>query len=114
VAAVVHHGGAGTTAAGLAAGRPSIVVPFFADQHFWAWRVAVLGAGPPPIPRRQLSAERLADAITLATSSPAIRERALQLGQQIRAEDGVGMAVRLLGSYAQFRPVGDSHSFCAV
>jgi sterol 3beta-glucosyltransferase len=96
MAAVVHHGGAGTTGAGLAAGRPSVVVPFFADQHFWGWRVSVLGAGPRPIPRRQLSADRLAAAIAEATSSPAIQARAAALGEQIRAEDGVGMVVRLL------------------
>jgi UDP:flavonoid glycosyltransferase YjiC (YdhE family) len=95
VAAVVHHGGAGTTGAGLAAGKPSIVVPFFADQHFWAWRVAALGAGPRPIPRRQLSAERLAAAITEVTTSPAIQARAAALGERIRAEDGVGTVVRL-------------------
>ena len=54
MAAVVHHGGAGTTAAGLAAGRPTVVVPYFADQHFWGWRVAMLGAGPQPIRRTAL------------------------------------------------------------
>ena len=52
VAAVVHHGGAGTTSAGLRAGVPSVVVPFFGDQPFWAQRVADLGVGPAPIPRR--------------------------------------------------------------
>jgi UDP:flavonoid glycosyltransferase YjiC (YdhE family) len=97
MAAVVHHGGAGTTAAGLAAGKPSVIVPFFGDQHFWGWRVAALGAGPRPIPRRQLSAERLAAAITEATTRPAIQARAAGLGGQIRAEDGVGTVVRLLG-----------------
>ncbi len=96
MAAVVHHGGAGTTGAGLAAGTPTIVVPFFADQHFWAWRVAALGAGPQPIPRRQLSVERLAAALTEATSNPAIRAHAAALGQRIRAEDGVGAVVSVL------------------
>jgi sterol 3beta-glucosyltransferase len=90
MAAVVHHGGAGTTGAGLAAGKPAIVVPFFADQHFWGARVAALGAGPQPIRRRQLSAGRLAAAIGEALTNPAIRARAAALGQRIRAEDGVG------------------------
>jgi UDP:flavonoid glycosyltransferase YjiC (YdhE family) len=96
MAAVVHHGGAGTTAAGLAAGKPSIIVPFFGDQHFWGWRVAALGAGPQPIPRRQLSAERLAAAIIEATTDPTIQARAAALGERIRAEDGIGAVVRML------------------
>ena len=58
MAAVVHHGGAGTTAAGLRAGRPSVLVPYFADQPFWAGRVTELGVGPRAIPRRRISVER--------------------------------------------------------
>ena len=54
MAAVVHHGGAGTTAAGLSAGVPSIITPFFGDQPFWGRRVAELGVGPRPMSRRQL------------------------------------------------------------
>jgi len=60
VAAVVHHGGAGTTAAGLRAGVPSIVIPFFGDQPFWGQRVQDLGVGPAPIPRQKLTVDRLA------------------------------------------------------
>jgi UDP:flavonoid glycosyltransferase YjiC (YdhE family) len=97
MAAVVHHGGAGTTGAGLAAGRPSVIVPFFADQPFWGSRVAALGAGPAPIPRGALTASRLAAAIRTATGDAAIRERAGALGAAIRAEDGVAAAVRALG-----------------
>ena len=55
VAAVVHHGGAGTTSAGLRAGVPSIIVPFFADQPYWGQRIAELGVGPAPIPRKKLN-----------------------------------------------------------
>ena len=68
VAAVVHHGGAGTTAAGLRAGVPSIVIPFFADQPFWGQRVADRGVGPRPIPRQQLTAARLAYALDQAAT----------------------------------------------
>src|SRR5205807_2467372 len=89
VAAVVHHGGAGTTGAGLRAGRPSVLVPFFADQPFWGWRVAALGAGPAPVPRGEMRAERLAAAIRAATEDERIRQRAEALGAAIRAEDGV-------------------------
>ena len=94
VSAAVHHGGAGTTAASLRAGVPTVVVPFHGDQPFWARRVKELGAGPTPIPRRRLNADRLAAALVAATSDPAIRRRAAALGNQIRAEDGVGDAVQ--------------------
>jgi sterol 3beta-glucosyltransferase len=93
VKAVVHHGGAGTTAAGLRAGRPSVVCPFVADQPFWGARVAALGVGPEPIPQRKLTAGRLAEAIRTAATDPGMRERAARLGERIRAEDGVGRAV---------------------
>ncbi len=99
VAAVVHHGGAGTTAAGLRAGRPTVVVPFFADQPFWGDRVHALGVGPRPIPRKELTAERLAAAIRQAAGAEGLRARAAALGARIRAEDGVGQAVRVVEGY---------------
>ena len=95
-AAVVHHGGAGTTAAGLRAGVPSITVPFFADQPFWAQRVRALGVGPRPIPRRALTTERLAAAIRLSVGTARLHARAHVLGVLIRAEDGVGSASNLI------------------
>ena len=96
MAAVVHHGGAGTTAAGLASGVPSIVVPFFADQPFWGRRVAALGAGPAPIPRKQLTAKRLAAAIRQAVGDAEMQRRAANLGALIRSEDGVAAAVSVV------------------
>jgi sterol 3beta-glucosyltransferase len=93
MSAVVHHGGAGTTAEGLRAGAPTVVVPFFYDQFLWARRVFELGAGPRPIPRKRLDAESLAQAIPLATSDPEMRPRAAAVGAKIRAEDGVARAV---------------------
>jgi UDP:flavonoid glycosyltransferase YjiC (YdhE family) len=99
MAAVVHHGGAGTTAAGLRAGIPNIIVPHMADQPYWGVRVEALGVGPQAIPRPQLTAERLAAAITAATTNPDMRQRAAALGQKIRAEDGVGQAVKMLEQY---------------
>jgi sterol 3beta-glucosyltransferase len=96
VAAVVHHGGAGTTAAGLRAGVLSVVIPFFGDQLFWGQRVAALGVGPEPIPRRQLTAQRLAQAIQNAVTDPRMRDRAAQLGAKIRAEDGIARAVAVV------------------
>lgn len=98
-AAVVHHGGAGTTGAGLRAGVPSVLVPFGMDQPFWATRVVALGAGPAPVPRRRLTAEALADALR-ATTDPGMRRRAADVGTAIRAEDGVGNAVAHLDALA--------------
>jgi sterol 3beta-glucosyltransferase len=93
MAAVVHHGGAGTTGSGLRAGVPSIVVPFYADQPFWAWRVAALGAGPQPISFQRLSVPGLAAAVRRGVTDPAIRARAAAVGRRIRAEEGVARAV---------------------
>lgn len=92
-AAVVHHGGAGTTAAALRAGVPSVVVPFMADQPFWGRRVFELGAGPKPIPRRRLGVKHLAEAIRMAALDQAVRAQAAALGRRIQAEDGVARAV---------------------
>ncbi|MGB3717400.1 MAG: glycosyltransferase, partial [Candidatus Promineifilaceae bacterium] len=85
MSAVIHHGGAGTTAAGLRAGTPSVVVPFFADQPFWGQRIYELGAGPKPIPRKKLTAEKLATAIKKAIGDEQIRRYAGELGVSIRA-----------------------------
>lgn len=97
MAAVVHHGGAGTTGAGLRAGIPSIITPFFGDQPFWGQRVYELGVGPKPIPRQRLTVENLADAIQCAISDRAMRENASRLGERIRAEDGIARAVTVIG-----------------
>jgi UDP:flavonoid glycosyltransferase YjiC (YdhE family) len=96
MAAVVHHGGAGTTAAGLRAGVPTITVPFFFDQPFWGQQVARLGAGPPPIPHKRITAANLAAAIHRAVTDERMQARAAELGRRIRAEDGVAMAVQCL------------------
>ena len=96
MATVVHHGGAGTTAAGLRAGVPSIVVPHFADQPFWGRRVAALGVGPKPITRTKLTANKLAAAIDTAVANQTMRQKAAELGEKIRAEDGIGKAVNII------------------
>ena len=97
VSAIAHHGGAGTTGAALASGVPSIVIPLGVDQPFWASRVSALGAGPPPIPRKRLTRERLAEAFRRAVGDAAMRSRAAEVGAMIRAEDGVGAAVEVFG-----------------
>ncbi|KAI8852334.1 hypothetical protein BC829DRAFT_73814 [Chytridium lagenaria] len=88
VSAVVHHGGAGTTAAGLKAGKPTIIVPFFGDQPFWGAMVASIGAGPAPIHNKKLNAIRLASAITFAILPETI-EAAKNAAIQIKSENGV-------------------------
>ncbi len=93
--AAVHHGGAGVTAAALRAGLPSVVVPVFADQPFWGRRVFELGAGPRPIPAKQLTADALATAIRL-TGCREMRRHAADLGERIRTEHGVARAVEVI------------------
>ncbi|KAK5938845.1 hypothetical protein PMZ80_009037 [Knufia obscura] len=87
VSAVVHHGGAGTTAAGIAAGCPTVVVPFFGDQPFWGAMTAKAGAGPMPIPYKELTADKLAGAITEALR-PQSKDRAIELSNKIKQESG--------------------------
>jgi UDP:flavonoid glycosyltransferase YjiC (YdhE family) len=95
MSAVIHHGGASTTAAGLRAGIPSVIIPFFGDQPFWGQRVAELGVGAKPIPRKGLTAERLANAIHEVITNENIRQRAAKLGKQIQAENGIESAVEI-------------------
>ncbi len=95
-AAVIHHGGSGTTHAGLRAGRPTLICPFIADQPFWGHRVHALGVGPAPIPSGKITSARLGPALDRLLDDPAVRERAGRLARQLAAEDGVGTAVRMI------------------
>jgi UDP:flavonoid glycosyltransferase YjiC (YdhE family) len=99
MAAVVHHGGAGTTAEGLRAGVPNLIVPFILDQPFWGTRVHAMGLGPKPIPHKKLTADRLAAAIQETISNPKMRQHAQAVGQAIRAENGVANAVQIVEQY---------------
>lgn len=96
MAAVVHHGGAGTTAEGLRAGVPTVIVPFAFDQAFWGARIKALGLGPEPLPQNKLTAVRLAAAIRTAVSDPMMQQRARAVGVALRAEDGVNNAVQII------------------
>ena len=87
VSCVVHHGGAGTTAAGITAGKPTVVVPFFGDQPFWGAMVARAGAGPNPIPHKELTGDKLAEAINFCLK-PESQERAQELAAKIAKECG--------------------------
>ncbi|MGW0562775.1 glycosyltransferase [Streptomyces sp. NPDC003016] len=97
-AAVVHHAGAGTTAAGLRAGVPALPVPVMADQPFWASRLHRLGVAPRPLPFQGLTAEALGAAITACLSEPAHRRRAAELAHRIAAEDGAAAVLAHIGS----------------
>jgi UDP:flavonoid glycosyltransferase YjiC (YdhE family) len=88
VAAVVHHAGAGTTAAGLRAGVPAVPVPVLADQPFWARRLAALGVAPPPLPLSSLTADRLAAALRAVTTDPHYAARAAAIAARLSTEDG--------------------------
>lgn len=98
VSCVVHHGGAGTTAAGITAGRPTLVVPFFGDQSFWGAMVARAGAGPDPIPHKQLTADKLADAINFCLK-PESLDRAKELASKIAAERGSDMGAQSIHKF---------------
>ncbi|KAM0720634.1 hypothetical protein Q7P37_004771 [Cladosporium fusiforme] len=101
VAAVVHHGGAGTTAAGITAGRPTLVVPFFGDQPFWGSMVARAGAGPEPIPHKKLTAENLAEGINVCLKQES-QDKAKELAAKIAEERGSDVGAQ---SFHQFLDV---------
>jgi sterol 3beta-glucosyltransferase len=88
----------------LRAGKPTIICPFVADQPFWGQRVAALAAGPPPIPRGKLTADKLATAIRQAVSDTQMQKRASELGEKIRAEDGIANALDFIEQYVHARP----------
>lgn len=96
MAAVVHHGGPGTTGTAFASGRPQVVCPFVADQPFWARLAHSRGVAPTPQPQRHLTEAGLAAAITSAATDPDMARSAEELGRRVRAEDGVSAAVATL------------------
>ena len=96
LAAIVHHGGAGTTGTGLRAGLPAVISPLAVDQFFWGERLSALGVAPPAIPQRALSVQKLAQALQQAVFDPGFSYCASQLGQAIRNEDGVLSAVEII------------------
>jgi UDP:flavonoid glycosyltransferase YjiC (YdhE family) len=96
MAASIHHGGAGTTGASLRAGIPQIVVPFVGDQPFWGRQVEKRGVGPQRIPHARLTASRLSEAIVAALNDPAMRKRAAEMGERVRAENGLKRAADII------------------
>lgn len=96
VAAVLHHGGAGTSLEALRQGLPSVVIPFVNDQFFWAWRLHSLGVAPPPFEADAMTPEALAAALQAVLHDPALRARAAALGEGLRAEPGLARAVEAI------------------
>jgi UDP:flavonoid glycosyltransferase YjiC (YdhE family) len=96
VAAVVCHGGAGTTATALRSGVPPVMLPFFGDQHFWARRVHRMGLGPKPIPRHGLTEGKLVAALSQVLSDKEMKSRAARIGRRISCEQGVDKAVEII------------------
>ncbi len=94
-AGVIHHGGAGTTGAGLRAGVPSAVVSHIGDQPYWGRRVSELGVGSPPVARHRLEARHIASMIA-DFEKPVVIERAAALGEQLGTEDGVAEAISFI------------------
>lgn len=99
MAAVVHHGGAGTTAAALRAGVPNIIVPHFGDQQFWGWRMRMLGLASEAIPRHRLSVDNLSRAMLDATEDGVLHQRVQEIGGLVREENGVEKAVALIENH---------------
>jgi UDP:flavonoid glycosyltransferase YjiC (YdhE family) len=93
---LAHHGGFGTTAAGIRAGIPQLVIPHIADQFYWGNRVQELGIGLPAIMRPKLDTQKLAAAIESLVHADELCESAAKLAQQIQSENGVDDAVRLI------------------
>jgi hypothetical protein len=98
VSAVCHHGGAGTVAAGLRAGKPSIIIPFFGDQFFWGDVVAKNGAGPLPLPGKHVTADELVDAFK-QVHKPKMRIATERIRDAILQEDGCANALRIFHAH---------------
>jgi hypothetical protein len=106
VAAVCHHGGAGTTAAGLRAGKPTIIVPFFGDQFFWGAMISKNGAGPVPVPGKSVTVQQLVAAFEFA-HEPTTQAAALKISTNFQNENGCEVAVR---SFHAHLPLAKMHS----
>jgi len=92
--AVVHHAGAGVTAAGLRAGRPTLACPFNTDQPWWARRIFDLGAGPEPLPLKRWTVDTLARALEDLTLTPSYADAAMRIGGRLKTENTMDKAVQ--------------------
>ena len=95
-AAIVHHGGAGTTQSSLLAGKPSVIVAHMADQTFWGAELKRLGVAGDTLQRKSLTAQKLAKGITFVLNDPTMPEKAAAIGHAMTREDGVKKAIQLV------------------
>ena len=91
-----HHGGAGTTAEVLRAGKPMMICPFGVDQYFWGSEVYHAGVAHKPIPQKKLTANNLGNAIKETLDNPSYAQQAKVLGEKVKAEDGVGKTIKFI------------------
>jgi hypothetical protein len=98
----VHHGGAGTTAIGIALGKPTVIVPFFGDQPWWAAMISRAGAGPEAVPFKKLTSDSLAENIRKALE-PSMQARARELAEKIKGESGTKKAAQSFQDSHQMR-----------
>ncbi len=96
--AVVHHGGAGTTAAGLRAGKATLIIPHLGDQPAWGMRVWELGVGAKPIPKKKLTVEAL-EAGLREVLQPELRINAENFAVKLNKERGVENAVEVIARF---------------
>lgn len=97
VSCVVHHGGAGTTAIGIAMGKPTVVVPFFGDQPFWGAMIHKAGAGPEPVPFKKMTEDSLYNSIMTALG-PEIQKNVKIMSEKIAGENGAETAAATFNS----------------
>jgi len=103
-AAVVHHGGAGTTHSASFCGKPSIVIPFMDEQLFWAYALKKQGIAPTPLAARHANEKQLADRIKTVLSDNSYRTNAKEIGTSIRPQHGVNNAVDLIEQAINLKP----------
>lgn len=96
MAAIVHHGGAGTTATAAISGVPQVIVPHILDQYYWGEQVWRSGLGPPPVWRSKLTVAKLCKAIRICTEKQSYRQKARLVGQEIRRADGVRRTIQAI------------------
>ena len=96
MAAIIHHGGAGTTATAALSGKPQVIVPHILDQYYHGHKVFKSGFGSAPIMRSKLTAKRMIDALTCCFSNPNIQQKAIQIAQSIHPENSLHKAIRTI------------------
>jgi len=101
VAAVIHHGGAGTTHAGLIAQKPTLIIPFVVDQFHWGELIYRLGCGPKPIPAKRFSQELFREAIQQLLNKESYRIEAKRLSEKMEQENASQRIIETLQEHCR-------------